>query len=140
MPLYRQPEDPLVTERRKKVLIVDDEASIVSVLQRYVSNAGYEYETASNGQEALDKIKNEVPDLVLLDLMMPGINGFETCRRIRENEKTKKLPVLIITALRSESDSDAAASSGANEFIVKPIDGAHLAQRLRHHLGSPFKL
>ena len=130
----------MVTEQRKKVLIVDDESSMVSVLQRHVSNAGYEFETASNGQDALDKIEKDQPDLVLLDLVMPGINGFETCRRIRENEKTKKIPVLIITALRSESDSAAAAASGANEFIVKPIDGAHLAKKIRYHLGSPFKL
>jgi DNA-binding response OmpR family regulator len=130
----------MVTERRKKVLIVDDESSMVSVLQRHVSNAGYEYISASNGQEALDKIEREEPELVLLDLVMPGMNGFETCRRIRENEKTKKLPVLIITALRSQSDSAAATASGANEFIVKPIDGADLAKRLRYHLGSPFRM
>jgi DNA-binding response OmpR family regulator len=130
----------MVTERRKRVLIVDDESSMVSVLQRHVSNAGYEFASATNGQEALEKMQQEVPDLVLLDLVMPGLNGFETCRRIRENEQTKKIPVLIITALRSESDSAAAAASGANEFIVKPIDGAHLAKRLRYHLGSPFKM
>jgi len=130
----------MVTERRKKVLIVDDESSMVSVLQRHVSNAGYEFVSASNGQEALEKIEKEEPDLVLLDLVMPGMNGFETCRRIRENEKTKKLPVLIITALRGQSDSAAATASGANEFIVKPIDGADLAKRLRARLGSPFKM
>ena len=130
----------MVTEQRKKVLIVDDENSMVSVLQRHVSNAGYAVETATNGQDALEKIKIEIPDLVLLDLVMPGINGFETCRRIRSDEKTKKLPVLIITALRSESDSAAAAACGANEVIVKPIDGENLAKRLRYHLGSPFKL
>jgi len=130
----------MVNEVRKKVLIVDDEPSMVSILKRYVSNAGYEFDSASNGQEALDKIKENQPDLVLLDLVMPGLNGFETCRRIREAEKTKKLPVLIVTALRSQSDSAAAAESGANEFIVKPIDSAELVKRLRHHLGSPFKI
>ncbi|MCX6132720.1 MAG: response regulator [Ignavibacteriales bacterium] len=138
--MKKQSEAPMVTERRKKVLIVDDESSMVSVLQRHVSNAGYEFVSASNGQEALEKIEKEEPDLVLLDLVMPGMNGFETCRRIRENEKTKKLPVLIITALRGQSDSAAATASGANEFIVKPIDGAELAKRLRARLGSPFKV
>ncbi len=130
----------MVNERRKKVLIVDDEASMVSVLQRHVSNAGYEFTSASNGQEALDKIQLDKPDLVLLDLVMPGMNGFETCRQIRENEATKKLPVLIVTALRSQSDSASAAACGANEFLIKPVDGEHLAKRLRCHLGSPFKL
>jgi len=130
----------MVTERRKKILIVDDESIMVSVLKRHVSNAGYEFVAATSGQEALEKIQQEVPDLVLLDLMMPDMNGFETCRRIRAEEKTKSLPVLIITALRSESDSSAAAACGANELIVKPVDGAHLAKRLRYHLGSPFKI
>ena len=130
----------MVAERRKKILIVDDEPSMVSVLKRHVSNAGYDFDSASNGQEAFEKIQLDQPDLVLLDLVMPGMNGFETCRRIRENEKTKKLPVLIVTALRSDSDSASAAACGANELIVKPVDGAHLAKRLRHHLGSPFKL
>ena len=130
----------MVTERRKKILIVDDESSMVSVLQRHVTNAGYEFEAATNGHEALEKIQHEVPDLVMLDLMMPDMNGFEVCRRIRAEEKTKSLPVLIITALRSESDSSAAAACGANELIVKPVDGAHLAKRLRYHLGSPFKM
>jgi DNA-binding response OmpR family regulator len=130
----------MVTEQRKKVLIVDDEASMVAVLQRHVSNAGYDFASATNGQEALEKIQQDQPDLVLLDLVMPGMNGFETCRRIRENEKTKKLPVLIITALRSQSDSASAAACGANEFLVKPVDGPHLAKRLRFHLGSPFKM
>ena len=130
----------MVTEHRKKVLIVDDETSMVSVLQRHVSNAGYVYESASNGQEALDKIQREMPDLVLLDLMMPGLNGFETCRRLRADEKTKKLPVIIITALRSDTDSADAAACGANEFMVKPINADNLAKRLRLYLGSPFKV
>jgi len=130
----------MVTERRKMVLIVDDESIMVSVLQRHISNAGYDYDVASNGQEALDKISKEPPDMVLLDLMMPGLNGFETCRRIRANEKTKKLPVIIVTALHSESDSSDAAGCGANEFLTKPVEGTLLAKRLRHYLGSPFKV
>ena len=130
----------MVTERRKKVLIVDDESIMISVIQRHVSNAGYDFDVASNGQEALDKINKEVPDMVLLDLMMPGLNGFETCRRIRANEKTKKLPVVIVTALHSDSDSSDAASCGANEFLVKPVEGTLLAKTLRHYIGSPFRV
>lgn len=129
----------MATERRKKVLIVDDEESMIAVLHRYVTNAGYDFITASNGQEALDKIQEEAPDLVLLDLIMPGINGFETCRRIRANEKTKKLPVIIITALHSEADSADAQACGASAFLVKPVSSDELAKQLRHYIGSPFK-
>lgn len=130
----------MVTERRKKVLIVDDESIMVTVMHRHVTNAGYDFDVASNGQEALDKIQKEIPDLVLLDLMMPGMNGFETCRRIRANEKTKKLPVIIVTALHGDAESADAAACGANEFLVKPIDEVHLTKRLRHYIGSPFKV
>jgi CheY-like chemotaxis protein len=130
----------MVTERRKVVMIVDDESIMVAVLQRHTSNAGYDYVVATNGQEALDKIAKDPPDMVLLDLMMPGMNGFETCRRIRANEKTKNIPVIIVTALHSQSDSSDAASCGASEFLTKPVDGALLAKRLRHYIGSPFKV
>jgi DNA-binding response OmpR family regulator len=130
----------MVTEKRKVVMIVDDESTMVSILQRHISNAGYDYTVAANGQEALEKISADPPDMVLLDLMMPGLNGFETCRRIRANEKTKKLPVIIVTALHSQADSSDASTCGANELLTKPVDGALLAKRLRHHLGSPFKV
>ena len=123
-----------------KILVVDDDVFVREMLLSILEAGGYTILTAENGQEALEKIKKEIPDLVLLDLVMPGINGFETCRRIRSDEATKKLPVLIVTALRSESDSAAAAACGANEMIVKPVDGETLAKRLRHHLGSPFKM
>ena len=101
----------MVTERRKTVLIGHDESIMVSVLQRHISDAGYDHDVASNGQEALDKINKQPPDLVLFDLMMPGLSGFEACRRIRANEKTKKLPVIIVTALHSDSDSSDAAQT-----------------------------
>jgi DNA-binding response OmpR family regulator len=112
---------------------------MVSLLRRHVTNAGYDSVVAANGQEALDKIQQELPDLVLLDLMMPGLNGFETCRRIRANEQSKKLPIIIVTALHSDSDSMDATNCGANEFMVKPVNGGLLTKRLRHYIGSPFK-
>ena len=130
----------MVTERRKKILIVDDEMIMINVMERHVTNAGYDFDVASNGQDALDKINKQPPDLVLLDLMMPGLNGFETCRRIRSNPATKKLPVIIVTALHSDSDSADAATCGANDFLVKPVDPEILAKRLRKFIGSPFKV
>jgi CheY-like chemotaxis protein len=130
----------MATERRKKILIVDDESIMVSVLQHHVTNAGYDHDVAHNGQEALKRLEEDLPDLILLDLMMPGLSGFETCRRIRANERTRKLPVIIVTALHSESDSADAASCGANEFLVKPVDPELLAKLLKHYIGSPFRV
>ncbi len=129
----------MIAEKRKKVLIVDDEEIIVTVLKRYVSMAGYDFAVAMNGREALERIAEEAPDAVLLDLMMPEMNGFEVCRRIRANAATARIPVMVLTALRSEADSEEARHSGATEFIVKPVTGAEIIKRLQFRLGSPFK-
>jgi CheY-like chemotaxis protein len=130
----------MITEKRKHVLIVDDEEVIVAVLRRYVTMAGYDQETAMNGREALERVAANPPDLILLDLMMPEMNGFEACRQIRSNPATAKIPVIVLTALRSQSDSQEARNCGATEFIVKPVTGEELVKRLKHYLGSPFKV
>jgi DNA-binding response OmpR family regulator len=130
----------MATERRKKILIVDDEESIRVALHRYVTNAGYDYVTASDGQEALAIISKDVPDLVLLDLMLPGLNGFEICRRIRADKETAKLPVIIVTGLHSEADSADARASGANAFLTKPVKAEDLMRVIHQYAGSPFKL
>jgi two-component system alkaline phosphatase synthesis response regulator PhoP len=130
----------MTEELRKKVLIVDDQPSMITTLRFQVQNAGYDFLTASNGEEALRVIDSDKPDLVMLDVMMPKMNGWEVCRTIRSNEATKHIPVFIITALHSDADSVNAKNSGANEFIVKPIKSADLAARLKKYLGSPFKV
>ncbi len=130
----------MITEKRKKVLIVDDEEVIVSVLKRYVSMAGYDFEVATNGRQALERIAAGAPDAVLLDLMMPEMNGFETCRQIRTIPETATIPVIVLTALRSQADTDEARHCGATDFMIKPVTGEELMKRLKKHLGSPFKV
>jgi len=76
----------------------------------------------------------------MLDVMMPLLNGFEVCRRLKNDPATTKIPVFIVTSLRSESDSEAARNSGADEFLVKPIKTDDLVKKLRTYLGSPFKV
>ncbi|MFH0991550.1 MAG: response regulator [bacterium] len=127
-------------EQRKKILIVDDEESVAYLLRRHMAAAGYETAYAATGEEALQIIEKDLPDLILLDIMMPEMNGFEVCRHLRDHEKTKKIPVIMVTALSSQVDSYQARMSGANDVVVKPVDGADLTNRVRRFIGSPFKL
>jgi putative two-component system response regulator len=127
------------TQIRKSVLVVDDEETILQMAKRYVVNAGYEPVLARGAEEAFKAVAKHVPDLVLLDVMMPDMTGFELCRRFREDVRLKKVPIIIVTALHSKSDEETAINSGANEFVVKPIGGQDMEAKLRRYLGSPFK-
>ena len=124
---------------RKKILVVDDDFLNVALLKRYVLNAGFDVNTAYNGKEALEKIQQEVPDLILLDSVMPEMNGFELCRQIRDDGKLKDIPIIMVTGLKAESDSVQGRISGANEFLVKPVAEKHLAERIRSYLHTAFK-
>ena len=129
----------MTIEQRKKVLIVDDEEITRMVMQRNVTIAGYDVIVASNGREAMRKIHDSPPDLIVADLMMPDMNGFEMCRRVRENEQTKKTPVIVVSALQSESDVEEAKLSGADLYLTKPIPSEEFINHVKKYLGSPFK-
>jgi len=129
----------MIGENRKQILIVEDDETISSVLRMRLKSSGYDLFQARNGEEALALLENELPDLILLDLMMPTMGGWETCRRIRQNERTKKIPIFIVSALRSENDKQQAKLYGANEIFVKPVDLDSLLKKIRSYLGSPFK-
>jgi DNA-binding response OmpR family regulator len=129
----------MAIERRKSILIVDDEKLTRAKLQRDAVLAGYEVIVASNGQEALQKIEEVTPDLIVVDLVMPDMNGFETCRRIRINELTKKTPIIVVSALQSETDVADAKSSGADAYLIKPVKTEEFVKQLKEFLPSPFK-
>lgn len=103
------------------VLVVDDVPLNILLIKKMLSQYTFEVRTANGGQAALDAIAQKMPDLVLLDLMMPGIDGFEVIRRLRADEKTKELPIIILSALNSEQDISKGFQLGANDFINKPI-------------------
>jgi Response regulators consisting of a CheY-like receiver domain and a winged-helix DNA-binding domain len=129
----------MTTEHRKKVLIVDDERLTRAILQHNVVLAGYDVIIASNGQEGMQKIQEETPDLVVVDLVMPDMTGFEMCRRIRSNEQTKKTPVIVVSALQSQADMDEAKLSGADVYLTKPIKSEEFVNHVKKYLQSPFK-
>lgn len=129
----------MATEYRKKILIVDDDRLARTILQRGIILAGYDVLFASSGQEAMQKIHEVTPDLIVVDLVMPDMNGFETCRRIRSNEQTKKTPVIVITGLQGQTEIEEAKSSGADLFLTKPVDTQEFINHVKKYLGSPFK-
>lgn len=103
------------------VLIVDDVPLNILLIKKMLSQYTFQIRTANGGQAALDAIAQKMPDLLLLDLMMPGIDGFEVIRRLRAAEATKELPIIILSALNSEQDIAKGFQLGANDFINKPI-------------------
>ncbi|MBR2154536.1 MAG: response regulator [Bacteroidaceae bacterium] len=112
---------PGIDVAKLKVLVVDDVPLNVLLVKKMLSQFGFQILTAENGKVALDLIAKENPDLMLLDLMMPGIDGFEVLRRVRADEKTAKMPVVILSALNSEADVVKGFQLGANDYINKPI-------------------
>ena len=103
------------------VLVVDDVPLNILLIKKMLSQYTFEIRTANGGQAALDAIAQKKPNLVLLDLMMPGIDGFEVIRRLRADDATKDLPIIILSALNSEQDISKGFQLGANDFITKPI-------------------
>ena len=117
VPLYAQNHD----YSKYSVLAVDDIPLNLLLVQKMLARFNFELRTAANGQQALDAIQQKKPDLILLDLMMPGIDGFEVIRRLRANPKTQDIQIVILSALNSNEDIVKGFNEGANEFITKPI-------------------
>lgn len=114
-----------------RVLVVDDILSNVKLLEAKLTAEYFEVVSAFNGLECLAKIDAAAPDIVLLDVMMPGMDGFEVCRRIKNNPKTAHIPVVMVTALDQPSDRVAGLDAGADDFLTKPVDDAALFARVR---------
>ena len=115
-----------------KILIVEDEASIAEVVSAYAKREGYETVVAGDGLEALEIFERDDIDLVILDLMLPKLNGEEVCRRIRE--KSSSLPIIMLTAKSSESDVVEGLDAGANDYVSKPFSPRVLMARIRAQL------
>jgi len=115
----------------KTILVVDDTPHNVKMLVDLLSAKGYETITASSGKEGLDQIEARRPDLVLLDVMMPGLDGYEVCRRIRANPELAMLPVIMVTALDPARERIKGLDAGADDFLTKPVNMAELSARVR---------
>jgi DNA-binding response OmpR family regulator len=130
-PLLPPAHDPTPgAPRRSTILIVDDEPFNVDYLEQELADLGYETISAANGQEALDKVAADAPDLILLDVMMPVMDGFTVCRRLKVQEETRLIPIVIMTALDAKADRITGIQAGADDFLTKPVDEAELVARI----------
>jgi two-component system alkaline phosphatase synthesis response regulator PhoP/two-component system response regulator VicR len=109
-----------------KILVVDDEERIVKLLQVNLQKAGYDVVSASNGNEALNIIKKEKPDLIILDIMMPEMDGIEALRKLKQDKKTKKIPVVMLTCKSEDKDIFCGWKEGADAYLTKPFEPAEV--------------
>ncbi len=114
----------------KKVLIVDDELNIVTALEFLLQKSGYEVMTAQNGDEALQRVESFAPDLVLLDVMMPRISGYEVCRRMRERADWKHIKIIMLSAKGREAEVSKGVSLGADLYVTKPFSNNELVGKI----------
>lgn len=105
-----------------KVLIIDDSATEVQLLKGILEGAGYETISARSGEEGVAVAKAELPDVILMDIVMPGLNGFQATRQLNKNEATREIPVIVVSTKAEETDRIWAMRQGATEYLVKPVD------------------
>lgn len=113
---------------QKKILIVEDEESLLKLESILLSTRGYQVTGVKDGLAALMEIERGKPDLVLLDIMMPGIDGFEVCRRIKDNPDTAGIPVVMLTAKKSTADQNRGAEVGADAYVTKPFKSGRIIE------------
>jgi DNA-binding response OmpR family regulator len=119
------------TASAKKVLIVEDEKDILQLVKLYLEKEGYRIVTASTGSEGLAQVRTEKPDLVVLDLMLPEIDGLEICKRLRSSPDTAMLPIIMLTAKAEESDTIIGLELGADDYVTKPFSPKTLVARVK---------
>jgi len=117
-----------------KILVVDDEVNITQILEFSIGAEGYEVITAANGEEAIDKARREQPDLIILDVMMPKIDGYEACRILKANPLTKGIPVVLLTAKGRDIDKRLGYEVGATDYIIKPFSPNKLVDSIHQLL------
>ncbi len=114
-----------------RILIADDNQQNRELVEAYLSDEDYVIEMAENGRITLEKVEQFQPDLILLDIMMPKMSGFEVCQQIKNNPATRDIPILMITALRENTDIEKAVEAGADDFLSKPVNRIELKTRVR---------
>ncbi len=115
---------------RAKVLVVDDEEYIQHILNFSFGAEGYEVITAGNGEEAIAKAKAEKPDVIVLDIMLPKMDGYEACKRLKSDPQTKGIPIILLTAKGREADRKLGSQAGADDYVVKPFSPGRLIERV----------
>lgn len=121
---------------RKKILLVDDSNTILMMEKFILRNGPYDLVTASNGVEGVQKASEQHPDLILLDVIMPKMGGFEACRLLRSSEETKSIPIIMVTTRGEASNVEAGWANGCTDYVTKPINSIELLAKVRNFLGD----
>ncbi|MEO8379118.1 MAG: response regulator [Acidobacteriota bacterium] len=121
---------------RKKILCVDDSNVVLLMEKLILAKANYELITAGTGREAVEIAKREKPDLILLDIVMPVMDGFEACRHLRADETTRNIPIIMVTTRSEAPNVEQGYLIGCNEYVTKPIDSIELLSKVKNYLGE----
>ncbi len=121
---------------KKKILVVDDEVDLVKTIQFALELEGYKVLVSYNGEDALNQARKENPDLILLDIMLPKLDGYKVCRLLKFDEQYKHIPILMMTAKTQEKDKLMGKETGANEYITKPFDMEELMGKIKKYLNQ----
>jgi len=130
----RQPFRESVMADKDRILIADDNQPNRELLEAYLATVDAELESAVDGQDTLNKVKSFHPDLILLDVMMPKLSGFEVCQKLKADPATRKIMVLMVTALNEPGDIERAVNAGTNDFLSKPVNKIELLKRVENML------
>ncbi|MES9831975.1 MAG: response regulator [Candidatus Thiodiazotropha sp. L084R] len=122
---------PSTGETKGRILVVDDSPTEVVVFKKILVKQGYEILVATDGQEGVDIAKQELPDLILMDVVMPVLNGFQATRQLKNNEATAKIPVIMVTTKDQQTDINWGMRQGATEYMVKPVSPAELLHKIK---------
>ncbi len=121
---------------RKRILLVDDSETSLLMARMILSKANYDILVAKDGQQGVDAAVKERPDLVLLDVVMPRMNGFEACAKLKAQKETEAIPVIMVTTRGEESSVETGFASGAADYVTKPVNGLELLSKVRNLLGD----
>jgi DNA-binding response OmpR family regulator len=122
--------------RRKKILLVDDSKTVLMMQKIILKSEDCDFVIANDGKEGVERALAELPDLILMDVVMPNLNGFEACKQLRQHATTRDTPIIIVTT-RSEADKvQTGFESGCNDYLTKPINAAELVAKVRNLLGT----
>jgi CheY-like chemotaxis protein len=125
-----------VSKAKKRILLVDDSETVLMLARMILKGGSYELVAASDGKEGVEKALALKPDLILMDLIMPRMNGFEAIRKLRDHDDTRSIPILIVTTKGEEESMETGYVSGCNDYITKPIDSLELLTKIRSFLGA----
>lgn len=121
---------------KKKILLVDDSKTSLFMESMILKKGAYDLVTAMDGVEALDKALSESPDLIVMDVVMPRMTGFEACRELKTRRQTRDIPIILVTTRGESENIETGLASGCNDYVTKPVNGAELLSKVRGHLGT----